>query len=156
MSDVAKSVDWRGWMRDFGRRQRRVREFLALSHEEVAREAGVSEDTVIRLETARAVATPLLVAVKVGLTLASKIRRLDPATVPADLSRGFEMPNALPAALASQPDSETGRERDVEAMIAIYRGISPTRRETFLSIVSAAGDLLRTRPRPAGAARRAR
>ena len=47
---------WRVWMRDLGRRQRRLREFLGLSQEQLARLAGVSQGALSRLETAKGLA----------------------------------------------------------------------------------------------------
>jgi len=45
-----EAVDWREWMRGLGRQLRRVREFLGLSQDQVARLAGVSQGAVSRLE----------------------------------------------------------------------------------------------------------
>ena len=99
---------------------------------------------VSRLEMARAISTPLLIPVKIGLTLASVLRRLDPATVPPDLCAPLEMP-ILDA------------DRGVEELITIYETIPTPRRKRFLSIATAAGDDLRGRRAAAPrSARRAR
>lgn len=45
--------EWREWIRDLGRRQRQLREFLGFSQEQVARLAGVSQGAVSRFETGR-------------------------------------------------------------------------------------------------------
>jgi len=50
----------------WARRQlRRVREFLGLSQDQVARLAGVSQGAVSRLEAGRGLATPMVVVLKV-------------------------------------------------------------------------------------------
>src|SRR5436309_15964295 len=76
---------WRAWMQDLGRRQRRLREFLGLSQEQLARLGGVSQGALSRLETARGLATPLLIILKINEALAREIRKLDPALVSAEL-----------------------------------------------------------------------
>src|SRR2546422_5488972 len=48
-----EAVDWREWMRGLGRPLRRVREFLGLSQDQVARLAGGSQGAVSRLEAGR-------------------------------------------------------------------------------------------------------
>src|SRR5437763_17021403 len=59
-----ETVDWREGMRDLGRQLRRVREFLGLSQDQVARLAGVSQGAVSRLEAGRGLATPMMVVLK--------------------------------------------------------------------------------------------
>src|SRR5262249_11891184 len=70
--------DWRTWRRALGRQERRVREFLGLSQQELARAAGVSQGAVSRLEAGRGLATPMLVILKINLALRRAIRTLDP------------------------------------------------------------------------------
>src|SRR5438067_8739639 len=72
-----ETVDWREGMRDLGRRIRRVREFLGLSQDQVARMAGVSQGAVSRLEAGRGLATPMLVVLKVHVVLARALAQLD-------------------------------------------------------------------------------
>jgi hypothetical protein len=38
-----EQLDWSGWIKGLGKQARRVREFLGLSQEQVARVAGVSQ-----------------------------------------------------------------------------------------------------------------
>ena len=59
-------LDWATWIKSLGRQARRVREFLGLSQEQVARVAGVSQGAVSRFEGGRGLATPLLVVMKVN------------------------------------------------------------------------------------------
>src|SRR5881628_3669407 len=76
-----EAVDWREWMRGLGRQLRRVREFLGLSQDQVARLAGVSQGAVSRLEAGRGLATPMLIVLKVHLVLARALDQLDPALI---------------------------------------------------------------------------
>ena len=57
-------LDWSSWIKGLGKQARRVREFLGLSQEQVARVAGVSQGAVSRFEGGRGLATPLLVVMK--------------------------------------------------------------------------------------------
>ena len=50
------NAQWKEWMRAFGRQERRIREFLGLSQEQIARLAGVSQGAVSRLEAGRGLA----------------------------------------------------------------------------------------------------
>ena len=72
-------------MRDLGRDARRMREFLGLSQERLAKTAGVSQGAVSRLEAGRATATPFLVVAKIHGALVTALREVDPATVPDDV-----------------------------------------------------------------------
>ena len=56
-----------------------MREFVDLSQDQLARVAGVSQGAISRLELAKGLATPLLVAVKVWTALAAALRTIDPA-----------------------------------------------------------------------------
>src|SRR2546429_6620461 len=73
-----ETVDWREGMRDLGRQLRRVREFLGLSQDQVARLAGGSQGAVSRLEAGRGVPPPLMVVLKVHPGLAPAPRAVDP------------------------------------------------------------------------------
>src|SRR5213593_5115723 len=74
-----EAVDWREWMRGLGRQLRRVREFLGLSQDQVARLAGVSQGAVSRLEAGRGLATPMVIVFKVHQVLAKGLGAFDPA-----------------------------------------------------------------------------
>src|SRR5216117_1196470 len=76
-----ETVDWREGMRDLGRQLRRVREFLGLSQDQVARLAGVSQGAVSRLEAGRGLATPMMVVLKVHRVLTRALRAFDPALI---------------------------------------------------------------------------
>src|SRR2546429_9944045 len=74
-----ETVDWREGMRDLGRQLRRVREFLGLSQDQVARLAGVSQGAVSRLEAGRGLATPMMAVLKVHRGPPRALRPFDPA-----------------------------------------------------------------------------
>ncbi|TMB05432.1 MAG: helix-turn-helix domain-containing protein [Deltaproteobacteria bacterium] len=105
------SIDWAKWMRELGARIRRVREFVGLSQEQLARLAGVSQGAVSRLEAGRGLATPLLVLMKINVPLLRALRGLDPSILnPRSWRRGADPP--LPrAARAAAADVPVGHER---------------------------------------------
>src|SRR5215468_10972711 len=84
-------IDWSAWMRELGRRLRRVREFLGLSQDQVARMAGVSQGAVSRLEAGRGLATPMLVVLKVHVVLARAVANLDPAMLDDRLRESLDL-----------------------------------------------------------------
>src|SRR5262249_33460870 len=94
--DVRRGApEWGAWMRDLGRRQRGLREFLGLSQERLARLAGVSQGAVSRLEVGKGLATPLLVVLKVNAVLASEVGKLDPTLVGAALRAAIQLQATL-------------------------------------------------------------
>ncbi|MFN8545104.1 MAG: helix-turn-helix transcriptional regulator [Candidatus Binatia bacterium] len=136
---VCGDVEWRQWMRNFGQQLRRAREFLGMTQEQIARLAGVSQGAVSRLETARGLATPLLVVLKVQRAVAEQLRRLDPAILSPELRGTLDLQTALVPPLGAG----TGRpaitsEHDVETLVRIYREASSRHRPLLLSILQAA------------------
>src|SRR5437867_6811998 len=86
-----EAVDWAVSMRGLGRKLRRVREFLGLSQDQVARLAGVSQGAVSRLEAGRGLATPMLVVLRVQLVLVSALRAFDPAMLDEQLRASLDL-----------------------------------------------------------------
>lgn len=130
---------WRQWMRDLGRRQRRVREFLGFSQEQVARLAGVSQGAVSRLETGRGLATPLLIVLKIGAVLARELRRVDPAVLSPDVREAAELQAALVpsgGALGFQ-DVPLAEDPELEELIRLYREAPARHRASVLSVMRA-------------------
>src|SRR5512143_1415297 len=78
MTKESPNQDWREWMRGLGRQARRIREFLGLSQEQIARQAGVSQGAISRLEGGRGLATPLLVVVKLNVAMRRALAAYDP------------------------------------------------------------------------------
>ena len=135
----APEPEWRDWMRDLGRRQRRLREFLGLSQEQLARLAGVSQGAVSRLETARGVGTPLLTVLKVNAALVRELRGLAPTLLSADLRADLELQDALVpwnGGLAFR-DLPLSDDPYLEELVRLYRETVERHRAGVLSVVRA-------------------
>lgn len=144
--DGRKTIDWRAWMVAFGRQERRVREFLGFSQEQLARLAGVSQGAVSRLEAGRGLATPMLVVLKINLAMRRALRDVDPALLNDDLRRVLQIEERL-----SPRVGEVGvdalpvtKDPSLEELIRLYRGLPDRQRQTFLSVIRAAADALAT------------
>jgi len=144
VAQAQDSIDWREWMRAFGRQERRVREFLGLSQEQLARLAGVSQGAVSRLEAGRGLATPLLVILKINLALRHALRDVDPSLLNDELRRVMQIEERL-----SPPVGGVGfdalpvpKDPGVEDLVRLYRRLPERQRETFLSVVRAAANAL--------------
>src|SRR5215475_12618112 len=106
-------LEWSGWIKGLGKRARRVREFLGLSQEQVARVAGVSQGAVSRFEGGRGLATPLLVVMKVNAALRRGVSAVDHDVLSEDARRLFsfeayglqENPDAAPP-ITKEPELE--------------------------------------------------
>jgi transcriptional regulator with XRE-family HTH domain len=144
MNEVETSFDWRAWMRDLGVQQRRIRQFVGLTQEELAHRAGVSQAAVSRLEMGRGLATPLLIVLRIGQALVRELRQLDPAILNASLRGAVEKPDLLPAvALGSLPDPEASEdERGAEEVVALYQALPEAQRADFLVFLRSAADAL--------------
>ena len=138
------SIDWPNWMRELGTRIRRVREFVGLSQEQLARLAGVSQGAVSRLEAGRGLATPLLVLLKIHVPLLRVVRGLDPSILNDELRRMLDETRNV-----SPPVGDMGYEmlpltRDpaLEDLIRRYHELPERQRRTFLSVMSATASSL--------------
>jgi transcriptional regulator with XRE-family HTH domain len=137
MINEASNHDWREWMRGLGRQARRVREFLGLSQEQIARQAGVSQGAVSRLEGGRGLATPLLVVVKLNMAMRRALRAYDPELLSSEARDLLDKTDLF------VPDSESSRfaeyplakDLGVEDLVRIYRGLPERQREKLLSVV---------------------
>ncbi len=140
-ADVAGTVpsesDWRRWMRDFGLRVRRTRDFLGLPQEQLAKAAGVSQGAISRLETGHGMATPLVIVLKVQQALAGQLRQLDPSALDADLRRTIDLVALLaipaPGGVPDVPD-----EPAIGRLVRLFRDTPERHREALLTIVDAA------------------
>jgi len=144
---MSRDVEWGEWLRAFGRQERRVREFLGLSQDQLARLAGVSQGAVSRLEAGRGLATPLLVVLKINLALRASLRDLDPALLSDDLRRVLEIeerisPRVGDPSIAGAPLT---KDAELEDIVRLYRRVPDGQRQTFLSVVRAAAQALSTR-----------
>ena len=146
MSKDAPMQDWREWMRGLGRQARRVREFLGLSQEQIARLAGVSQGAISRLEGGRGLATPLLVVVKLNVAMRRALSAYDPELLSPEARRMLEHSDTL------VPDSESesvrfaeyspAKDAGVEELVRVYRALPERQREKLLTIVRATAGAL--------------
>ena len=142
------AFDWSEWMHALGRQSRRVREFLGLSQEELARMAGVSQGAVSRLEAGRGLATPMLVILKINLALTHRLRAVDPGLLNDDLRRVLEIEQRLspPVAGIGFQALPITKDPDLEDLVRLYRQMRERQRQTFLSVVRATARALGTTP----------
>ena len=128
-------------MRDLGRQIRRGREFLGLSQEQLARLAGVSQGAVSRLETARGLATPTLVVLRVSRVLAGELGKVEPAVMDTDLRK---MRSALKPSDAALTEAATVHaDPHLEELMEIYRRTAAAQRPAMLAILRAAVSALK-------------
>jgi transcriptional regulator with XRE-family HTH domain len=139
-------TDWREWMRAFGRQERRVREFLGFSQDQIARLAGVSQGAVSRLEAGRGLATPMLVVLKINLALRAALREVDPALLNDELRRVLTIDERISPPIGNVGFNALPITKDpiLEELVRLYRGLPDRQRDTFLSVVRAAADALAT------------
>jgi transcriptional regulator with XRE-family HTH domain len=144
--ETHKTIDWRAWMLAFGRQERRVREFLGFSQEQIARLAGVSQGAVSRLEGGRGLATPMLVVLKINLAMRRALRDVDPALLSDDLRRVLQIEERLSPRVGDVGVDALPLTKDpgLEELIRLYRGLPDRQRQTFLSVIRAAADALAT------------
>lgn len=132
-------VDWGTWIKGLGRQVRRVREFLGLSQEQIARIAGVSQGAVSRLEAGRGLATPLLVVMKINAALRRAVSTIDADLLSEDARR------LLATDPRTTPDQGEGsfqaypilKEPPLEELIGLYRELPERHRQKLLAVVRA-------------------
>jgi len=128
-------LDWSSWIKGLGKQARRVREFVGLSQEQVARTAGVSQGAVSRFEGGRGLATPLLVVMKVNAALRSAVSIMD-SEVLSDDARGLLMLDArVPA--AGNPGSPLTKNPELEELVRLYHDLPERQRQRLLAVVRA-------------------
>jgi transcriptional regulator with XRE-family HTH domain len=132
-------------MRDLGRQLRRVREFLGLSQDQVARLAGVSQGAVSRLEAGRGLATPMLIVLKVHLVLARALAQLDPALIDDQMRETLGLGGLVSTAPGNgDGDTPITKDPELEEIVQLYRGLPERQRRTLVAVVRAtAGSLAR-------------
>lgn len=136
--------DWREWMRGLGRQARRIREFLGLSQEQIARAAGVSQGAVSRLEGGRGLATPLLVVVKLNVAVRRALAAYDPELLSPEaraiLDRtDLHVPDSGASRFIEYP---LAKDVGVEELVRLYRGLPERQREKLLAVVRATASAL--------------
>lgn len=135
-------VNWAEWMRTLGRQVRRVREFLGLSQDTLARSAGVSQGAVSRLEAGRGLATPLLVVLRIHRTLHRALRAIEPSLLNESLRRALELEDVLTSVSDDARDALPGPDPGLAEFLALYDGLPPRERQTLRSVVRATAEAL--------------
>jgi len=125
-------------MLDLGKRHRRLREFLGLSQDQLARLAGVSQGAVSRLETARGLATPLLIVLKINEALAEQLRHVDQTVLSADLRAALDAQGRLsPSNAVAFRDLPIVDEPQLGELILLYHETLERNRPALLSVMRA-------------------
>ena len=131
-------TDWSGWMHDLGRRIRRVREFLGLSQDQVARMAGVSQGAVSRLEAGRGLATPMLVVLKVNVVLARSLAQLDAGVIDDQLRDNLDLGGFVRLGAADKTgDGRITKDPEFEEIVELYHALAGRERRTLVAVVRA-------------------
>ena len=136
----AERIDWSAWMRELGRRLRRVREFLGLSQDQVARMAGVSQGAVSRLEAGRGLATPMLVVLKVHVVLGRAVANLDPAMLDDQLRESLNLGGFARLGdgnLDGQQPVAITKDPELEELVRLYHELPERQRQRLLAVVRA-------------------
>lgn len=144
-------LDWAGWIKGLGKQARRVREFLGLSQEQVARVAGVSQGAVSRFEGGRGLATPLLVVMKVNAALRSAVSAMTPDVLSVDARRLLELEEPVPGQENGHAPPISANP-DLEELVRIFHDVPERQRQRLLAVMRAAANALGG-PRPQQAAR---
>jgi transcriptional regulator with XRE-family HTH domain len=135
-------VNWAEWMRALGRQVRRVREFLGLSQEQLAKSAGVSQGAVSRLEAGRGLATPLLVVLRIHRILHQALRAIEPSLLNEPLRRALELDDVLSPMPHEARDALPGPDTGLAEFLALYDSLPPRERQTLISVVRATAEAL--------------
>jgi transcriptional regulator with XRE-family HTH domain len=141
--DFGDEATWRPWMLELGKQIRRLRRLVGLSQQDLADLAKVSQGAVSRLETARGLATPLLIVVKINLALLAELRKFEAIVPDTDLCRGRGVSDLLRG-----PEGTLGPDAVVpdpmfSAFVRLFRETSERHREGLLAIMRAACIALR-------------
>ena len=120
-------------MRSFGQRVRRMREFLHLSQEVLARRAGLSQTSVSRLEAGRAPHTPLVIAMRVHGALADELRALDPGLLTDESRRWLEAQTLFDG--VGHPSFAVLHDAGLERLIRTYGSLQHDERQILLAVL---------------------
>ena len=129
-------LDWSSWIKGLGKQARRVREFLGLSQEQVARTAGVSQGAVSRFEGGRGLATPLLVVMKVNSALRSSVTGMDGDVLSDDARNLLLFNERLPGSDDSARPAIT-KDPELEELVRLYRDLPERQRQRLLTVIRA-------------------
>ena len=129
--------EWRRWIHGLGRQLRRMREVSGLSQDQLARLAGVSQGAVSRLETARGMATPLVVVMKISLAVTRELRATDPALLDDDVRHAIDMQDALlrPLATTGAHALRIPGDPDLQKLVEMYHALAPRQRVLLVAVL---------------------
>ena len=130
-------LDWSSWIKGLGKQARRVREFLGLSQEQVARLAGVSQGAVSRFEGGRGLATPLLVVMKVNAALRSGVSAMIATCSPTMRGACLVSRSHVPGQEESRRLRRSTKEPELEELVRLYRDLPERQRQRLLAVVRA-------------------
>jgi transcriptional regulator with XRE-family HTH domain len=138
---------WRQWITEFGAQVRRVREFLGLSQEQVARAAGVSQGAVSRFEGGRGLSTPFVGIMKISLALAHAVKQIEPSMLTDEVKHFMKHLELLQ--LPDDPGtpvhpvgpgfkkSQLSPNPELVRVIKLYYELPQGKREAFLAVMEA-------------------
>ena len=144
---------WRQWITEFGAHVRRVREFLGLSQEQVARAAGVSQGAVSRFEGGRGLSTPFVGIMKINLALAHALKQLEPDLLTDEVRKFMKHLEIL-----KLPDDsgtpvgpvgphfkkiQLSPNPELVQVIELYYELPESKRQAFIAVMSATISALR-------------
>lgn len=134
-------------MRDLGALAREMRELLGLSQEQIARIANVSQGAISRFERGDALSTPWMIAVKIRVALAARVRQLDPDVLTDDARRFLDQTAlySLPDDPALPPRTETMAllpAPELTGIVRAYSRLPESARAKFVTIMSAVAKAL--------------
>ena len=144
---------WRQWITEFGAHVRRVREFLGLSQEQVARAAGVSQGAVSRFEGGRGLSTPFVGIMKINLALAHALKELEPDLLTEEVRRFMKHLEVLKlpddAATPVGPVGPNFKKIQLSPnpellqVIELYYELPESKRQAFIAVMTATISALR-------------
>src|SRR5215471_16950266 len=146
-------LDWSSWIKGLGKQARRVREFVGLSQEQVARAAGVSQGAVSRFEGGRGLSTPFVGIMKINLALAHALKELEPDLLTDEVRRFMKHLDVLK--LPDDPGSpvnpvgphfkkfQLSPNPELVQVIELYYELPESKRQAFIAVMSATISALR-------------
>jgi transcriptional regulator with XRE-family HTH domain len=132
---------WRAWVRDLGVLVRRMRELLDMSQEHLGRLAKVSQGAVSRFEAGRGLSTPWIIAVRLRVALAARLRALDPTLLTDDARRFLAQTDlyGLPAEVSRPPrvdDVSIAPSSGLETALRLYHRLPEEGRALFEAVMT--------------------
>lgn len=143
----AETAAWRTWLRDIGNLAREMRELLGLTQGQVGKIAHVSQGAVSRFERGDALSTPWVIAVKIRVALAARLRQLDPDVLTDEARRFLEQTSlyGLPEDPALPPRTDTVAllpTPDLTKIVRAYGRLPESARAKFIAIMAAVATTL--------------